>query len=407
MLTKLGVGSAAALILVVGLVPSAWSANFASPTFTQLGLSAVVSGFEVTATALVGATAPKAVQSFGICVRDAGNANVDYPKLASATITPSGTTISRTKSFSSGTYSYFPCLYADGSWHNVGDPKGFVVGSTPSPSPLPTTSTVPTTWTPPPSTSAAPTTSTPPTTPASGVRTIFVDNFSGALNSLPDSTKWSYQVGGSGWGNGELEYYKYADPDNSSMDGNGHLRIVVRSESFGGRSYTSARLRTMGKFDFLYGTMEARIRIPAGSGLWPAFWTQGTKDNAGTQDNWPVMGEIDVMEAVNSDKGYAAAVHGGPSHWSKYKWNAAPPRDNAFHTYTAKWTPGAIAFYIDGVLMTTVNKSQTPSGQSWPFDSARQYLLLNVAMGGSYPGSPSGTASLPATMLVDYVKVTQ
>ena len=84
-----------------------------------------------------------------------------------------------------------------------------------------------------------------------------------------------------------MEYYKDADPDNSSMDGQGHLRISVRHELFGGKNYTSARIRTMGKFDFLYGTMEARIKIPSGSGLWPAFWTQGTKDNAGLQDDWP------------------------------------------------------------------------------------------------------------------------
>ncbi len=239
------------------------------------------------------------------------------------------------------------------------------------------------------------------------VSTLFFDDFSGARNSLPDQAKWSYQVGGTGWGNNELQYYTSADPDNASMDGQGNLRITVRAEDFGGRKYTSARIRTLGKFDFLYGTVEARIKIPAGSGLWPAFWTQGSKNNAGVADDWPRMGEIDIMEAVNSDKGYAATVHGGSPHWSKYKWFSKPARDNQFHVYRATWSPGKISFYMDDIPVTTVTKSQIPAGATWPFDTARQYLLLNVAMGGNYPGPPNGSAVLPATMLVDYVKVSR
>ena len=224
------------------------------------------------------------------------------------------------------------------------------------------------------------------------------------MNSLPDASKWGYEVGGNGWGNNELEYYKDSDPDNSSMDGQGNLRITVRAEPFGGSNYTSARIRTQGKFDFLYGTMEARIKIPAGSGLWPAFWTLGTNNNPSQPDVWPNLGEIDVMEAVNSDKGYSATTHAGPSDWSKYKYSPIPARDGAFHIYSAKWSPGTIAFYVDGTLVTTVTKSQTPAGHTWPFDSVHQYLLLNVAMGGNYPGAPDGSAVLPATMLLTMSK---
>jgi beta-glucanase (GH16 family) len=405
-------------VLATGFIHDA-QANAASP-YVQLDLHSVVDGSQVTSYATVGSAVNKDVQSFGICVRDASNANLDYAKLATARITPTGTTITRSKNFNAGTYTYFPCLYADGAWFNVGTAKSFVVGGTapPSSSPPSTTtppsSTSPSTTAPsstPPSTTAPSTsvvsTTSPTSTSVATSHTIFLDNFDGPVNSLPDASKWGYEVGGNGWGNNELEYYKDGDPDNSSMDGQGNLRITVRAEQFGGSNYTSARIRTQGRFDFLYGTMEARIKIPAGSGLWPAFWTLGTNNNPSQPDVWPNLGEIDVMEAVNSDNGYSATTHAGPSDWSKYKYSAIPARDGVFHIYSAKWSPGTIAFYVDGTLVTTVTKSQTPAGHTWPFDSVHQYLLLNVAMGGNYPGAPDGSAALPATMLVDYVKVTQ
>ncbi len=392
MLARLATSIAALTVLATGFIPGAQAS--AAPPYVQLDLHSVVSGLQVTSYATVSSAVNKDVQSFGICVRDASNANLDYPKLATARITPSGTTITRSKNFNAGTYTYFPCLYADGAWFNVGTFKSFVVSGT-----APPASSTPT------STTTAPTTAAPTTAATSP--TIFLDNFNGPANSLPDASKWGYEVGGSGWGNNELEYYKDSDPDNSSMDGQGNLRITVRAEPFGGKNYTSARIRTRGKFDFLYGTMEARIKIPAGSGLWPAFWTLGTNNNPSQPDVWPNLGEIDVMEAVNSDKGYSATTHAGPSDWSKYKYSPIPARDGAFHIYSAKWSPGTIAFFVDGTLVTTVTKSQTPAGQTWPFDSVHQYLLLNVAMGGNYPGAPNGSAVLPATMFVDYVKVTQ
>jgi beta-glucanase (GH16 family) len=399
-------------VSVLAVVPG--TARAADP-FTQISLTAAVNGGSVTATAAVGASTSTTVQSYGICVRGAGGEKLDFPKVAEAVITVGGTPISRSKSMAAGTYTYFPCLQKSGVWYEVGTKKQFSVGNGAATTTAPTTSTTTTTQ----SSTAPATTSTSPTTnieitsaTSSGTaqpagRQIFVDDFNGSANQLPDAAKWGYQVGGGGWGNNELQYYTNADADNASLDGNGHLRITVRSEQIGGRNYSSARLRTMGKFDFLYGTMEARIKLPAGSGLWPAFWTQGTKDNAGQQDDWPRMGEIDVMEAVNSDKGYAATIHAGPSHWSVYKWFSKPARDDLFHNYKAVWSPGTISFYVDDMLVNTVNKSATPSGKTWPFDNARQYLMLNVAMGGNYPGAPNGSATLPATMLVDYVRVTQ
>jgi len=367
----------------------------AGSPFSQVDLHADVTGGTVTATATVSSTSPIDVTSFGICVRDASGKNLDFPKQKTATITPTGTSITRTKSFGDGTYTFVPCLYHQGSWYEVGITKNFVVGGPTAPAP-PSPSNA--------SSSASTTSAAPPGATADNA--IFLDDFSGPANSLPDPGKWSYQVGGTGWGNGELQYYTSADPDNVSMDGNGNLRITVRAEQYGGRSYTSARIRTLGKFDFLYGTVQARIKIPAGSGLWPAFWTQGSKNNAGITDDWPKMGEIDIMEAVNSDKGYGASLVGGPPRWSRYKWSAAPRRDNEFHIYSATWSPGKVSFFVDGAPVNTVTKDQIPPGASWPFDTARQYLLLNVAMGGSYPGPPDGSAVLPATMLVDYVKVT-
>jgi beta-glucanase (GH16 family) len=228
------------------------------------------------------------------------------------------------------------------------------------------------------------------------VNTLFNDDFTGPTGQLADPTKWGYEVGAN-IRNNELQYYTDADPDNASLDGAGNLRITVRKESFGGAAYTSALLWTQNKFTFTTGCLEARIKTPVGSGLWPAFWTLGV----GT---WPTHGEVDVMEEVNSDQLTTSNLHGGPTHWSNYKGYAATR--SAWHIYKACLSTTQVTWYLDGALKHTYLKTQMPAGQTWPFGTTPQYILLNVAMGGSFPGTPNGTATLPATMLVDYVRVT-
>jgi beta-glucanase (GH16 family) len=244
-------------------------------------------------------------------------------------------------------------------------------------------------------------------------RLVWQDEFSGT--SL-DSTKWEPMIGdGSlygnpGWGNNELQYYT-GRPENVEV-GNGILKIIARQENFGGRGFTSARLRTQGKFDFRYGRVEARIKIPAGQGLWPAFWMLPSQSPYG---GWASGGEIDIMEAVN----LAEQVHGTIHYGSPWPGNlsAGGNRSKAggyadgFHTYAIDWRPDEIRWSVDGVEYYSVN-SQTwfSSVGMWnqraPFDTSF-HMLLNLAIGGNWPGSPDESTVFPAEMLVDYVRVYQ
>jgi beta-glucanase (GH16 family) len=254
---------------------------------------------------------------------------------------------------------------------------------------------------PPASTTPAPpsaTTST-PKTPSHGAL-IWSDDFNGIAGALPDAEKWTEEYGPAAYRNNELQCYTNNNPNNASLDGNGALRITVRRKPNScGKDYTSASLWTKDKFDFLHGYLEARIKTPSGSGLWPAFWTQGSTGS------WPDHGELDIMEKVNSDAGTVELAHGGPIHWMQYQHSSVPPRDNKWHTYAAKISTGKVEFYLDGSLSYTATSAAVPAGGVWPYDSYRQLLRLNVAMGGDYPGGPDGSAVLPASMLVDWVRV--
>jgi beta-glucanase (GH16 family) len=217
---------------------------------------------------------------------------------------------------------------------------------------------------------------------------------------LPDSTKWTEEYGSAAYRNNELQCYTNKNPKNASLDGNGALRITVRREPNScGKEYTSASVWTKGKFDFLSGYVEARIKTPSGSGLWPAFWTQGSTGS------WPDHGELDVMEKVNSDTGSRQMAHGGPLHWTQNQISSVPPRDRKWHTYAVKVSAGTVKFYLDGSLTYTATSAGVPDGAVWPYDTYPQLLRLNVAMGGDLAGSPDGSAVLPASMLVDYVRV--
>jgi beta-glucanase (GH16 family) len=247
-----------------------------------------------------------------------------------------------------------------------------------------------------PGTNPTPAPPTPPPTAA------WSDEFDGPANALPDSSKWTYDLGGGGWGNQELETYTNS-PDNVHLDGNGHLIIRVVSN---GSAFTSARLKTQGLFTAQYGHLEASIKLPAGRGIWPAFWMLGSNI---TSVGWPQCGEIDVMENIGSEPSVNhGSVHGpgysgGRSVTARYVLPGNARFSDGFHTFAIDWTPGTIVFSVDGTNYQTVTRSSIPSGAAWVFD-APFFLLLNVAVGGTFPGSPDATTSFPQEMVVDYVR---
>lgn len=241
--------------------------------------------------------------------------------------------------------------------------------------------------------------------PKTGWTLVWSDEFSGADGSSPDSTKWGFDTGGSGWGNNELEYY--TTRTNNARIENGHLVIEARQESYGGRDYTSARLLTRGKWSWTYGRMEARIKIPRGQGIWPAFWMLGTNiDSVG----WPTCGEIDIMENIGKEPGTIhGTIHGpgysggngigGPSTLS----GVAAFADD-FHLFAIEWQTNHIRWLVDGQEYFSVSPANLPGGTQWVFNRP-QFLLLNLAVGGNWPGNPDATTTFPQQMVVDYVRV--
>jgi beta-glucanase (GH16 family) len=225
---------------------------------------------------------------------------------------------------------------------------------------------------------------------------VWSDEFNG---TSVDARNWNFETGGGGWGNHELEYY--TNGANASVR-SGALVIEARAESVGGMSYTSTRMTTKGKREFTYGRMEARIALPAGQGLWPAFWMLGA--NIGTV-GWPACGETDVMEHVNNE----AAIH-GTIHWdagghASYGGAASIANVAAYHVYAVEWTPASIKWFVDGAQYVEANiQNNVNSTEEFhrPF-----FVLLNLAVGGDWPGPPNGSTPFPARMFVDYVRVYQ
>lgn len=246
---------------------------------------------------------------------------------------------------------------------------------------------------------------------SAGGKLVWADEFSGPAGAGPDPTKWSVETGGGGWGNNELEYYT-SRSSNVALDGRGHLAITARRENYTGedgvtREYTSARLQTKGLFATTYGRIEARIKLPAGPGLWPAFWALGGDiESVG----WPNSGEIDVMESLGSDPfTFYGSIHGPePGAPRGYHQTAsehsAGSLASSFHVFGVEWSPSAITFTFDGVPYSTRTPASLSSGQQWVFNKPF-FLLLNLAVGGEWPGAPRGSTPFPATMLLDWVRV--
>jgi beta-glucanase (GH16 family) len=220
----------------------------------------------------------------------------------------------------------------------------------------------------------------------------------------PDPAKWGYDIGGSGWGNNELEYY--TNSTNNANVTNGKLYITARQESFGGMNYTSARLVTKNKGDFLYGRIEVNAKLPAGRGTWPAVWMLPTDWVYGS---WPKSGEVDIMEHVGYDpNNVLSSVHTQSYNHTigtqKSGGLNIPTALTAFHKYRVDWTPYAVrCYYDDQLVFTFVNDGRGYA--TWPFDK-RFHLLLNLAVGGNWGGAQGvDTTIFPATMEVDYVRV--
>jgi beta-glucanase (GH16 family) len=234
------------------------------------------------------------------------------------------------------------------------------------------------------------------------------DDFTGTAGTSPNSGLWTALTGGSGWGNGELEQYT-ARPANVSLNGAGDLSITAKKETYTGsdgitRNYTSARI--ISKVPVLYGYIEARIFLPTGQGLWPAFWTIGSDVYQGVQ--WPYTGEIDAMESVNDMSTLSASIH-GPAVTTAYAiTNTVRPTGGlagSWHTYAVNWTSTAITWYMDGVQYAQVTKSGMPTNDVWEF-SQPQLIQFDLAVGGTGPGAPTAQTPAQASMLVDYVHVT-
>jgi beta-glucanase (GH16 family) len=239
------------------------------------------------------------------------------------------------------------------------------------------------------------------------------DEFNDPAGTKPDSAKWGYKLGGTGSGNAERQLYTDS-AQNASTDGNGNLVITAIKETppgstcwYGVCQYTSARISTKNKFSQAYGRFETRIWVPAGQGIWPAFWMLGDDPN---NVGWPEQGEIDVMEIV----GHApSTVHGslhGPGYsggsplTKSYTLPAGQSFAQGFHTFAVDWAPNVVKFYADDQLYETRTDADVPAGKTWVYDHPF-YVILNLAVGGNWPGPPNAETQFPSQMKVDYVRV--
>ncbi len=233
-------------------------------------------------------------------------------------------------------------------------------------------------------------------------------------NGTLNPNLWSYDIGtgNNGWGNNELQYY--TDRTQNIVVEDGMLKITALKESYLGSSYTSAKILTKGKFNQKYGRIEARIKLPWGKGLWPAFWMLGSNIQT-TDENpdnpttvfWPQCGEIDIMEYLGSNPTTVLGTVHGPG----YSGGSAITKsysltnnrfDNDFHVFGIEWDENYINYYVDDVLYNQITPDDVPG--EWVFNQSF-YIILNMAVGGNLPGSPNSETSFPQTMLVDYVRV--
>lgn len=221
---------------------------------------------------------------------------------------------------------------------------------------------------------------------------IWSDEFT---DSTLNTNNWTSEIGGWGWGNNENQYYTNG---NNLTFANGELTITAKAEQFGSNAYTSGKISSKGKFEIQYGKVEARMKVPMGQGLWPAFWMLGANID---QVSWPSCGEIDVMEHVNSEM----AVH-GTAHWNQnghvYVGNGTSVNPTFFHVYSIEWNASEIRWFVDGnqyYMISILNNTGSTEEFHLPF-----YLILNLAVGGNWPGYPNASTPFPSDFVIDYVR---
>ncbi|MEV1154666.1 family 16 glycosylhydrolase [Micromonospora chokoriensis] len=233
------------------------------------------------------------------------------------------------------------------------------------------------------------------------------DEFNSPAGTPVDQNKWRFDIGGGGWGNNERQYYT-SSTSNAVHDGQGNLVITARRDNaanyqchYGRCEYTSARLLSAATFTQTYGRFEARIKIPRGQGIWPAFWMLGTGGG------WPDAGEIDIMENIGREPNTVYGTVHGPGYSGgggiTGSRTLGSPLADGFHTYRVDWEPNVITWYLDGVQYHRVDPARL-GGNRWVFDHPF-FMILNVAVGGNWPGYPDGSTQFPQQMLVDYVRV--
>lgn len=237
------------------------------------------------------------------------------------------------------------------------------------------------------------------------------DEFNQPVGSGPDPAKWSYDLGDNGWGNKELQFYTdsrensfiVADPD--ADDGRALVIKAVKTPAGG---YTSARLKTQGKFTTGPARIEARLKLPKGQGIWPAFWMLGENID---QVPWPACGEIDIMEMIGHEPGRLYGTLHGPGYSGKHgitKFTDLPPGsifNDGYHVFAVDWKKDRIDWLLDGKVYHTVTPATLPAGTKWVFDGPPFHLLLNLAVGGLWPKYPDETTVLPQEYRIDYIRV--
>lgn len=232
---------------------------------------------------------------------------------------------------------------------------------------------------------------------------VWEDDFKGEAGSLPDPDRWTFDVGGDGWGNDQLEF-NTDRAENAAVDGDGFLRITARREDYEGNTWTSARLKTKDRFATTYGRIEARILMPAGKGFWPAFWMLGSNID---DVSWPTCGEVDILEARGQDPTRVmGTIHGpGYSGGASFGGELDLPAEadiTSFHTYRVDWDPQHIAWYVDGELFHTAHPGDVVG--AWVFDHDF-FLILNLAVGGNFLENPDASTPDTGVMAVDWVRV--